>query len=248
MCVRLLAEADAPPARLWRNVRAGRDPASRRVRPAACPRAAKASYGVPLTTFIDQPPLPQPQTDLEPEATPADLASLEAETAADLALDPRTILEPTPAPRAAAVRPKPAPDADEPEEPVEHEDVLDIEDSTRLYLREIARVPLLTAEEQVMLAKTMELGKRIESDPASAILDLHVWAISDSEPKARTKHSRYRHVFVDESARIVRSALASDDAQELLVTAPRFGLTDALAEATGEAAELVERARNLRAV
>jgi len=32
------------------------------------------------------------------------------------------------------------------------------------------------------------------------------------------------------------------------VTAPRFGLTDALAEATGEAVELVERARNLRAV
>ena len=203
-----------------------------------------------MTTFIDQTPLPQPQTDLEPEATPADLASLEAETAADLALDPRTVLEPTPAPRATVVRPTPArdADADEAEEPVEHEDVLDIEDSTRLYLREIARVPLLTAEEEVMLAKTMELGKRIESDPASAVLDLHVWGVSNSEPKARTSHPRYHHVFGEESGRIVRAALSADEAMDLLVTAPRFGLTDALAEATGEAAELVEKARNLRSV
>jgi len=203
-----------------------------------------------LTTFLDQTPLPQPQTDLEPEATPADLASLEAETAEDLRLDPRTVLDLTPAVRPAAARPTPTPkaDADEGDEPVEHEDVLDIEDSTRLYLREIARVPLLTAEEEVMLAKTMELGKRIESDPASAVLDLHVWAASNSEPKARTSHPKYHHVFGDEAARIVRSALSADEAMDLLVTAPRFGLTDALAEATGEAVELVERARNLRAV
>jgi len=205
---------------------------------------------VTLTTFLDQTPSVVQQPDIDPDATAADLASLEAETSPeDLALDPAAIRELAAAPVAAIVPKRPAAaEPDEADEPVEHDDTLDIEDSTRLYLREIARVPLLTAEEEVMLAKTMELGKRIETDPASAILDLHVWAISDSEPKARTKHSRYRHVFVDESARIVRSALASDDAQELLVTAPRFGLTDALAEATGEAAELVERARNLRAV
>jgi hypothetical protein len=65
---------------------------------------------VTLTTFLDQTPLPQPQTDLEPEATPADLASLEAETAEDLRLDPRTLLDPAPA-RATAVRP-PTPKAD----------------------------------------------------------------------------------------------------------------------------------------
>src|SRR5689334_21175154 len=250
MCVRLLAEADAPPARPWRNARAGRDPVSRRVRTAACPRAAGASYGVTLTTFLDQTPLPQPQTDLEPEATPADLASLEAETAEDLRLDPRTVLDLTPAVRPAAARPTPTPkaDADDGDEPVEHEDVLDIEDSTRLYLREIARVPILTAEEEVMLAKTMELGKRIESDPASAVLDLHVWGVNDSEPKARTKHQKYPHVFLAESARIVEAALSADDALDLLVTAPKVGLTDEIAAAGGEASELLERARNLRAV
>jgi RNA polymerase primary sigma factor len=209
----------------------------------ACSRATE-QHGVTLTTFVDQTPIPQAQPDLDPDATPADLVALEAETADDLALDPKSLgLTPAPAARAT-----PAASADEPDEVPEHDDTLDIEDSTRLYLREIARVPLLTAEEEVMLAKTMELGKRIESDPASAVLDIHVWGVNDTEPKARTKHSRYKHVFVDEATRVVRSALTSEDALDVLVTAPRFGLTDALAEATGEAAELLERARNLRAV
>ncbi len=201
-----------------------------------------------MTTLIDQTTtLPQPQADLDPDATSADLASLEAEAEADL--DPKALAELVTEPK-AVVRPTPRPAAepDEADEPVEHDDTLDIEDSTRLYLREIARVPLLTAEEEVMLAKTMELGKRIESDPASAVLDLHVWGVNDTEPKARTSHPRYRHVFGEPSARIVRSALSADEAMDLLVTAPRFGITDALGEATGEAAELLERGRNLRAV
>jgi RNA polymerase primary sigma factor len=204
---------------------------------------------VTLTTFLDQTPIARPQVEIDADATAADLASLEAEPAEDLALDPAVvagIVRPTAA--AVARRTAKPADPDEADEPVEHEDVLDIEDSTRLYLREIARVPLLTAEEEVMLAKTMELGKRIESDPASAVLDLHVWAVSNSEPKARTTHRRYHHVFIDEADRIVRSALSSDEAMDLLVTAPRFGLTDAIANATGEAAELLERGRNLRAV
>ncbi|HET9613781.1 MAG TPA: sigma-70 family RNA polymerase sigma factor [Candidatus Limnocylindrales bacterium] len=201
-----------------------------------------------MTTFLDQTPLPQAQTELDPDATPADLVALEAEAAEDLALDPKSLIELTsPTPARAVVTPAAAA-TDEADETPEHDDTLDIEDSTRLYLREIARVPLLTAEEEVMLAKTMELGKRIESDPASAVLDVHVWGVNDTEPKARGKHSRYKHVFVDEATRVVRSALSSEDALDLLVTAPRFGLTDALAEATGEAAELLERARNLRAV
>jgi RNA polymerase primary sigma factor len=247
MCVRLQAEADAPPARLggMREPVANQHP----VRVLAVSPRAATHHGVTLTTFLDQTPIARPQVEIDADATAADLASLEAEPAEDLALDPAVvagIVRPT---AAAVARPtaKPA-DPDEADEPVEHEDVLDIEDSTRLYLREIARVPLLTAEEEVMLAKTMELGKRIESDPASAVLDLHVWAVSNSEPKARTTHRRYHHVFIDEADRIVRSALSSDEAMDLLVTAPRFGLTDAIANATGEAAELLERGRNLRAV
>jgi hypothetical protein len=44
-----------------------------------------------------------------------------------------------------------------------------------------------------MLAKTMELGRRIESDPATAVLDLHVWSVNGTEPKARTTHPRFAH-------------------------------------------------------
>ena len=208
-----------------------------------------------MTTFLDQTTdLSRPRPDVDIDATAADLASLELETSTD-ALDPESIAI-TDAPPPVAPAPVAAPtaavpvdaDPEEAAETPEHDDTLDIEDSTRLYLREIARVPLLTAEEEVMLAKTMELGKRIESDPASAILDLHVWGVTDSEPKARTKHSRYHHLFVDEAGRLVEAALSSDDALDLLVTAPRFGLTDEISAADGEAHELLERARNLRAV
>jgi RNA polymerase primary sigma factor len=132
--------------------------------------------------------------------------------------------------------------------PASDDDLLDIEDSTRLYLREIARVPLLTAEEEVMLAKTMEIGLRITSDPALAILDLHEWVANATEPTARAKHPQYQLPFGDVAGRIVRSAIAADDAADLLVTAPRFGFTEAIAEATGEARELLDRGRVLRSI
>ena len=128
-----------------------------------------------MTTLIDQTTdLNRPRVELEPDATTADLATLELESSKDgLDLESIAITERTGANAPAPVADAPArarareTDPDEAAETVEHDELLDIEDSTRLYLREIARVPLLTAEEEVMLAKTMELGLRIKTDPTS---------------------------------------------------------------------------------
>ena len=192
-----------------------------------------------MTTFLDH--TPDTNLDARPSAvqTLDELAPSPADVAAVVEHDPTLTVGAPPA--RAATR-------EDATEVAEHDDLLDIEDSTRLYLREIARVPLLTAEEEVMLAKTMELGLRITRDPALAVLDLHVWTINASEPIARAKHPRYALRFADIAARIVRSATTADDAAEFLVTAPRFGFTEAVAQASGEARELLDRARNLRAV
>jgi RNA polymerase primary sigma factor len=177
--------------------------------------------------------------------------AIDESVATDADLSPAAVAEPaiaiaTPAPVEAVAND--SDDSDhEPDAPVA-DDLLDIEDSTRLYLREISRVPLLTAEEEVMLAKTMEIGLRIATDPALAILDLHEWVANATEPTARAKHPRYQMPFGDVAARIVQSAVAADDALDLLVTAPRFGFTEAIAEATGEARELLDRGRVLRSI
>jgi RNA polymerase primary sigma factor len=138
---------------------------------------------------------------------------------------------------------------DDAPEVVVSDDTLDIEDSTRLYLREIARVPLLSAQEEVILAKAIELGIAIRTAPWTAVLDLHEWTLHETESVARAKNSSYALPLGEEAHRIVRDSVTDEAAGDLLVTAPRFGLTDSITSAqTDLAKELLERARNLRAV
>ena len=106
-------------------------------------------------------------------------------------------------------------------------DMIGIDDPVRMYLKEIGKVALLTAEEEVVLAKAIELGEQMVEEPWKAIVSLHEWTLHDTEAKTRSAKPQYRLPFGEEAHRMVRDAIAADSAGDLLVTAPASGLSDA---------------------
>jgi RNA polymerase primary sigma factor len=123
-------------------------------------------------------------------------------------------------------------------------DMVGIDDSVRLYLHEIGRVALLTAEEEVVLAKAVELGEQIAEEPWKAILSLYEWTRNRTELKTRTKHAEHRLPFGADAERMVRLALAAGD----LPVAPDFHLSRAQRDASGERTKaLLGEARQLLA-
>jgi RNA polymerase primary sigma factor len=125
-------------------------------------------------------------------------------------------------------------------------DLLDIDDPVRMYLREIGKVALLTAEEEVVLAKAIELGEQLVAAPGKGIVSLHEWTTHDTERKTRTAKPQHRLPLGPEAGRMVCDALADEAAGDLLVASPDFHFVSAAKDAQSDGTRtLLTEARHL---
>ena len=134
------------------------------------------------------------------------------------------------------------------------QDMVGIDDPLRMYLREIGKVPLLKAEEEVIFAKAIELGEQMAGgslrdsktrpaeEPWKAVLSLWEWTKNDTERASREKRPEHRlDRYTDDAERIVRSAFAMAEADGLIGPVPDLHLTGAQRSAESQHTKAVLR-------
>ena len=125
-------------------------------------------------------------------------------------------------------------------------DMIGIDDPVRMYLREIGQIALLSAEEEVVLAKAIELGEQLVEAPGKGMVSLHEWTTHDTEHKTRTAKPQHRLPFGPEAHTMVRDAVADELARGLLVASPDFHFVKAGRDAQSDGTKaLLKEARHL---
>ncbi len=127
------------------------------------------------------------------------------------------------------------------------QDMVGIDDPVRMYLKEIGKVPLLNAEEEVVFAKAIELGEQIVEEPWRTVISLWLWTRNDTERASRAKRPEHRLThYAADAERIVRGAFADAEKDGLLAGSPDLRLTGAQRAATSEDAKaLLKEAKHL---